>query len=50
MTLVGIILIKAGLEIPMATWIIKGFLMLYHGILNGRLWLMDVLGGKLGER
>jgi len=25
MTLVGIILIKAGLEIPMATWIIKGF-------------------------
>jgi len=25
MTLVGIMLIKAGLEIPMATWIIKGF-------------------------
>lgn len=25
MTLVGIILIKAGLEIPMASWIIKGF-------------------------
>ncbi len=25
MTLVGIVLIKAGLEIPMATWIIKGF-------------------------
>lgn len=24
-TLIGIILIKAGLEIPMATWIIKGF-------------------------
>ncbi len=25
MTLVGIILVKAGLEIPMASWIIKGF-------------------------